>query len=126
MPSKPIGFVPSVLFGFLLFDFGFYYIYYHMELLSEFFAPIPLVALGLVIFGLVAFWAFARFFRMPEGFKKSEAVRDDIRFKLVERDLIEEAEAEAAAAEAAEAEAKAKEAAAAPTEEPKPEEVKVK
>jgi len=95
-----------------------------MKLLSEFFDPVPIVALGLAIFGLVAFWAFSRFFRMPEDFKKSEAARDDIRFKLVEKDLIEEMEAEAAtaAAAAAEAEAKAKEAAAAA--EPKPEEVK--
>jgi hypothetical protein len=97
-----------------------------MELLSEFFNPVPIVALGLAIFGLVAFWAFSRFFRMPENFNKSQATRDDIRFKLVEKDLIEEmeaAEAAAAAAKAeAEAEAKAKESAAAA--EPKPEEVK--
>jgi hypothetical protein len=96
-----------------------------MTLLSEFFDPVPIVALGLALFGLAAFWAFSRFFRMPEDFKKGEAARDDIRFKLVEKDLIEEMEAEAeaaaAAAAAAEAEAKAKEAAAA---EPRPEEVK--
>jgi hypothetical protein len=99
-----------------------------MNLISEFFNPVPIVALGLALFGLAVIWAFSRFFRMPEDFNKSQAVRDDIRFKLVEKDLIEEMEAEAAAAAAAaaaaEAEAKAKEAAAAA--EPKPEEVKVK
>ena len=72
-----------------------------MELLSEFFNPVPIVALGLAIFGLVAFWAFSRFFRMPENFNKSQATRDDIRFKLVEKDLIEEMEAAEAAAAAA-------------------------
>jgi hypothetical protein len=91
-----------------------------MELLSEFFDHVPIVALGLAIFGLAAFWAVSRFFRMPDGFKKSEQTRDDIRFMLVEKDLIEEMEAAAAVAEA-EAEAKAKEEAAAQASEPKPE-----
>jgi len=93
-----------------------------MKLLSEFFDPIPLVALGLALFALAAIWAFSRFFRMPEGFKKKEEVRDEIRFMLVEKSLVEELEAEAEAKAEAEAEAEAK--AAESAEEPKPEEVK--
>jgi len=75
-----------------------------MELLSEFFDPIPLAAMIAAVFAVVFILAIAKIFRMPEDFADKEQVRMELRFRLAEEnaaaELAEKRGEEAAAQEA--------------------------
>jgi len=79
-----------------------------VNIISELFAPIPLVALAIALFALALTWVLARCFRMPPEFKLKEEFRDEVRFMLISEELSKIAKAKADA-EKAEREAEEKE-----------------
>jgi hypothetical protein len=91
-----------------------------MELLSEFFNPIPMGAIIAAVFAIIFVLAITLIFRMPKGFAEKEQVRMELRFRLA----AENEAAELAAKKEAEAEqemaAKAEQAQGAPPEAGKP------
>jgi len=79
-----------------------------VNIISELFAPIPLVALAIALFVLALTWVLSRCFRMPPEFKMKEEFRDEVRFMLISEELAKIAKAKADA-EKAEREAEEKE-----------------
>jgi len=55
-----------------------------MELLSEFFDPIPMAALIAAVFAIVFILAITLIFRMPKSFADKEQVRMELRFRLAD------------------------------------------
>jgi hypothetical protein len=93
-----------------------------VNIISELFVPVPLIALAIAVFVLVLVWVLSRYFSLPPEFKLKEEFRDEVRFMLISEELGKiakvKADAEKAEREAAEkererriAEKKAKEAA---------------
>ena len=56
-----------------------------MDLIKEFFDPVPIVAIALAIFGFVMLWVIAKALRFPEGFSTKQELREEIRFRLLEQ-----------------------------------------
>jgi hypothetical protein len=54
-----------------------------MDLLHEFFDPIPLAALLAAVFALVTFIVIAKILRLPGDFAEKEQVRNELRFRIV-------------------------------------------
>jgi hypothetical protein len=54
-----------------------------MELLHEFFDPIPLAALLAAVFALITFIVIAKILRLPDNFAEKETVRNELRFRIV-------------------------------------------
>jgi len=79
-----------------------------MSIISELFAPIPLIALAITVFVLALVWVLSRYFSMPPEFRLKEEFRDEVRFMLISEELSKaakaKADAEKAAKEAAERE----------------------
>jgi len=79
-----------------------------MNIISELFAPIPMIALAIAVFVLALVWVLSRYFSMPPAFKIKEEFRDEVRFMLINEELSkiaqEKAEAERLEKEAAEKE----------------------
>jgi hypothetical protein len=71
-----------------------------MELLSEFFNPVPMAVMIAAVFAIVFVLAMSLIFRMPKDFADKEQVRMELRFRLAD----EKAAAELAAKREAEAE----------------------
>jgi len=63
---------------------------YKMELLSEFFDPIPVAAMIAAVFAIVFILVIALIFRMPKGFAEKEQVRMELRFRLAEENAAAE------------------------------------
>ncbi|MDR3013499.1 MAG: hypothetical protein LBU70_09885 [Chitinispirillales bacterium] len=66
-----------------------------MDLLKEFFAPISIPVLALIIAVFVLVWVLAKCFRLPPGFAVKEDFRDEVRFRLFNERLMESATGEA-------------------------------
>jgi flagellar biosynthesis/type III secretory pathway M-ring protein FliF/YscJ len=79
-----------------------------VRIISELFAPVPLIALAITIFVFALVWVLSRNVRMPPEFKLKEEFRDEVRFMLINEELskiaAEKAEAERLEKEAAEKE----------------------
>lgn len=63
-------------------------------MLKEFLDPLPLPIMALAVFGIVFFWLVTRCFRLPDNFQMKEAVREEIRFKLFDKEMNSEDEEE--------------------------------
>jgi hypothetical protein len=64
-----------------------------MNIISELFAPVPLIALALTVFVLILVWVLARCFSMPPAFKIKEEFRDEVRYMLINEELTKIAQA---------------------------------
>ena len=91
-----------------------------MDLLNEFFDPIPIPALALGIFALALLWVLSKCFRFPPGFETKEELREEIRYRLFDVQMTTEAEEEAALKKANEAKEATAEAATEAADENKP------
>jgi hypothetical protein len=81
-----------------------------MSVISDLFAPVPLVALAITVFVLAVVWFLSRYFSLPPEFKLKEEFRDEVRYMLISEELSKIAKAKA---DAEKAEKAAEEAAAA-------------
>jgi hypothetical protein len=93
-----------------------------MDFLKEFFDPITIPMMALAVFALIFGWMLSKSFRVPDNFRQSEEAREDIRFRLFDKEMHEEMENAASDAAAAQASAPAEGAGAAgaePKAEPK-------
>jgi len=68
-----------------------------MKVITELFDPVPLVAMGIIVFVLAFVWVVSRYFRMPPEYKLKEEFRDEVRFMLINEELGKIAQARAEA-----------------------------
>jgi len=68
-----------------------------MGIISELFAPIPMIALAIAVFVLALVWVLSRYFCLPPEYKLKEEFRDEVRYMLINEELSKIAQAKAEA-----------------------------
>jgi len=64
-----------------------------MNIISELFAPVPMIALAITVFVFAVVWALTRYFSLPPEFKLKEEFRDEVRYMLENEELTKIAQA---------------------------------